>query len=88
MDRNFLEPLEPDRTAFDAKLPELLAAHKGKFALFKDGAFVDVYDAMDSAYVAGLSKFGLERFYIAHVTDKPLPEQLPALMAGVIRAYL
>jgi hypothetical protein len=86
MDKDPLDALKADRDAFAAKLPELLLTHAGKFALFKSGAFVDAYDSMDGAYKAGLTKFGLERFYIGHIATKQKPEQIPALMLGVIRA--
>lgn len=82
------DPIAADRAAFKALLPGLLEAHHEKYALIKDGALVDVFDRMDIAYEAGVDRFGLERFFIGHVTDKPYVHSVPALTSGVLRARL
>jgi hypothetical protein len=82
------DPFAADSNAFEALLPDLLRTHCGRYALVKDRALVDVFDDMNTAYKAGLNRFGLERFFIGHIMDKPSPVQIPALYAGVIRACL
>jgi hypothetical protein len=77
-----------DRAAFKAQLPALLASHRGKYALFKDGALVDVLDTMEAAYRAAVQRFGLATIFIGHIVEPSDSEQLPALMHGLIRAYL
>lgn len=77
-----------DRAAFKAQLPALLATHRGKYALFKDGELVDVLDTMEAAYRVAVQKFGLATIFIGHVVEPTDSEQLPALMHGLIRAYL
>lgn len=79
---------DANRAAFEAQRAALLKEHSGKFALFHDGALVDVYDSMDSAYKAGVEQFGLEGLYIGRVTDKPAMAQLPALMHGLVHAHI
>jgi len=81
-------PPSPDREAFEKQLPDLLKKHPGKFALFRGGAFVDVFDSVDVAYQSGIQRFGLEQIFIGPIIEKKPPETVPALMHGLIRAYV
>ena len=59
--------------AFVAKLPSLLKAHPGKFALMRDGEIVEFFDTARDAYFAGLRLFQEEgRFSIQEVVEAPV----------------
>jgi hypothetical protein len=77
--------LEQEQAAFDAQLDTLVREHSGKYALFRDGKVVGLYDDHAAAYEAGLDRFGLDTpFLIAHVA-KPQPEPISvAWDAGVM----
>lgn len=63
------------RTNFDVfmqQLPNLLAAHKGKFALMRHGQIVEFFDTPGDANRAGSKLFADEMFSIQQVTDSPV----------------
>lgn len=55
--------------AFVRKLPELLAARRGKFALMHDAEIVEFFDTAADAFRAGKKLHGEGRFSIQEVTD-------------------
>ena len=55
--------------AFVRKLPELLSARRGKFALMHDAKIVDFYDSAGDAYKAGVKQYGEGAFSMQEVTD-------------------
>jgi hypothetical protein len=61
-DRNF--------EAFQKKLPDLLAAHAGKFALMHDGEIVDFFDTVTDAVKFGHAQFGDANFSVQEVTSQ------------------
>lgn len=63
------DELKRNYDAFRAKLPELLATRRGKFALMHDGEIVDFYDSIADAYRAGLKQWPAGAFSVQEVTD-------------------
>ncbi len=55
--------------AFVQRLPELLAKHRGKFALMHDASIVEFYDTAADAYKVGIKEYGEGGFSIQEVTD-------------------
>jgi hypothetical protein len=63
------------RTNFDVfmqQLPNLLAAHKGKFALMRHGQIVEFFDTPGDANRAGAKLFVDGLFSIQQVTESPI----------------
>jgi hypothetical protein len=67
---------------FRAALPRLLTTEmKGKWVVFRDGTVQSVQETEESAYSAGLAKFGREG---GHVVAQVVEEQPHPLNAGVV----
>jgi hypothetical protein len=58
--------------AFSKKLPELLPAHRGKFALMRDGEVTEFFDTAGDAYLAGQKLYPDGGFSVQEVTDVPV----------------
>jgi len=58
--------------AFVKLLPELLATHRGKFALMHNGQIVEFFDTAADAYKVGVKNHGEEKFSIQEVIDSPV----------------
>jgi hypothetical protein len=58
--------------AFSKKLPEFLQAHRGKFALMRDGEVSEFFDTPGDAYLAGQKLYADGRFSVQEVTDAPV----------------
>ncbi len=59
--------------AFEKKLPELLPAYRGKFALMRDGEIIDFFDTASDAYIAGKKIYEKDQlFSIQEVLDMPV----------------
>ena len=66
------EEVRKNYEAFMRQLPELLAAHKGKFALMHSGVIVEYFDTPGDAHRAGQKLFTDGLFSIQEVTDSPV----------------
>lgn len=56
---------------FQAHLPQLLATHRGKFALLRQQKIVEFFDTARDAYVTGRLLFATDAlFSIQEVTDE------------------
>ncbi len=59
--------------AFEQKLPELLLAYRGKFALMRNGEIVEFFDTVRDAYVAGQKLFEKDKmFSVQEVVETPI----------------
>ena len=78
-------PIEDERKAFEALLPNLLKQHPGKFALIHDRKLLDVFDDFASAYAQGLDIVGLDvPFLVSEIQEEfPRPVSL-SWSAGVM----
>jgi hypothetical protein len=66
--------IEEEQAAFDSQLDELLKTYPGKYVLFKDGKPVEFFDDHESAYNAGLEKFGLDGPFLVAPVEKVSPQ--------------
>jgi len=65
------EEIEQNYVVFQAHLPQLLATHRGKFALLRERSIVEFFDTARDAYVAGRTLFATDQlFSIQEVVDK------------------
>ena len=61
------DQVERNFRAFNARLPELLKAHPGKFALLHNEEIIDFFDSLGDAVKFGHMKFGDTNFSIQQV---------------------
>ena len=73
-------------SAFERQKQELLKLCEGKFAVFRGGEFLGVFDTPQAAYEAGLNKWGNVPFLIKPVVEAEKPQQIPALYLGLLHA--
>jgi len=67
------EQIERNYHTFTRKLPVLLMAHQGKFALMRDGEIVEFFDTARDAYVAGQRLFKDDHiFSVQEVVETPV----------------
>lgn len=64
--------VERNYQAFLQQLSSLLATHKGKFSLMRDGNVVEFFDTARDAYIAGQRLFQDRLFSVQEVTDTPV----------------
>jgi hypothetical protein len=55
---------------FQAKLPELLKTHAGKFAVLRHGEIVDFFDTMTDAARFGIRMFPDDMFSVQEVSER------------------
>lgn len=66
------EEVTRNYTAFVQKLPEIVASHRGKFALMRNAEIVEFFDTAADAFRAGQKIFRDQPFSIQEVTDVPI----------------
>ena len=66
------EQVEQNYRAFEKKLPGLLPAHKGKFALMRDREIIEFFDTAGDAFVAGLKLYEDRLFSVQEVVEIPI----------------
>lgn len=65
------EIVDQNFEAFQKELPQLLQAHRGKYALLRDGKTVEFFDSMRDALIYGRDNYPDERYSVQKVTDTP-----------------
>jgi hypothetical protein len=78
--------LDAERKFYDARLPELLEHHDGKFVLIKGEALAGVFDTMNEALREGARRFGLEAFLARRVQKTSADVSFPAYTLGLLHA--
>ena len=63
------QALDNYRVFREKHLEALLATDPGKSVLLRDGRLIAVYESLDHAYDAGMSKYPDERFSVQEVRD-------------------
>lgn len=63
------DQVEKNYEAFTKQLPSLLATHRGKFALMRNGKIAQFFDTARDAHVAGQALFADGLFSIQEVSD-------------------
>lgn len=77
--------LEKEQAAFEALLDDLLAAHKGEFALFKGGKPLGFFPTHEQAYEAGLDQLGLDAEFLVARVEEPKAQPISvSWSAGVM----
>lgn len=56
--------------AFTALLPDIIGTQEGKFALLHDSELVSFFDSSISAYVEGVTRYGIGGFSVQEVTNE------------------
>src|SRR5262249_27453219 len=76
---------EKELKLYNARKAQLLSDKlEGQYVLIKSDEFVGVYPNGDSAYKAGLEKFGNVPMLIKQICSEERPDLVPALMFGLI----
>jgi hypothetical protein len=85
LDRDaILSCVAKESARFRATIPQLLAQYGGKWVVFRDGAVASVHSDEESAYVAGLQRFGPGGGHVVAVVREPEPVLLsPAIAFGL-----
>lgn len=67
-----INTIKAERKAFDAMLPQLIAAgHANKHALVKDGSVRSFHESAEDAYRAGVTTFGSEDPFLVACVAPP-----------------
>jgi hypothetical protein len=61
---------ETEKAHYQQLLPELLKAHKGEYAVFKDDDFLGVFPTNGEAYTAALHRYGITSFLLQPIREK------------------
>jgi hypothetical protein len=64
---NKLSALKINYAAFLRRLPELLAAHEGQYALMRDGDIIEYFDSPRAALLAGRGRYPDDLFSVQEV---------------------
>jgi len=66
------QQIETNYKSFEEKLPSLMASHRGKFALMRDGEIIEFFDTARDAYLAGMKLFEKDQlFSVQEVIETP-----------------
>ena len=82
-----IQALAHELAYFEAHKPDLLANHRGKFALIHEDQLLGTFDHFEEAFEVGVRQLGNRPFLIQPITDEPVTAQIPALTVGVISAH-
>ena len=66
------EQVKNNYETFQAQIPSLLPAYRGKFALMRDRKIVEFFDTARDAYVAGQKLYDDRIFSIQEVVETPI----------------
>ena len=66
------QTIDKNYEAFKQKLPSIIAAHAGKFALMRNQEIVDFFDTDRDAVVAGNALYNDGEFTVQEVTQTPV----------------
>lgn len=80
--------LETELEYFAKMKAELLRNHEGKFVLIHGNELCGSFDSAESAYNAGVEKFGLEPILVKKVTQVEEVYKNLALSLGLMNARL
>jgi hypothetical protein len=68
-----LDQVEINYQAFEKKLPSLIPAYRGKFALMRNEEIIEFFDTARDAYFAGKKIFEKDKlFSVQQITDTPV----------------
>lgn len=78
--------LEKELQFFEAHRAEWLQHHQGKFALVVGEELAGVYDSPQTAFEAGIDKFGNIAMLIKQILPTDPVAHIPALTLGLLNA--
>jgi hypothetical protein len=71
MDNDITKEIQANFVAFQQKLPDLMASHRGKFALMRHQELVEFYDTARDAFLTGQKLYPDGLFSVQEVVDVP-----------------
>jgi hypothetical protein len=71
--------LERERQFYEAHRADLLERHPGQYVLIKGSELIGAFPNAESAYAAGMERFGVSEFLVKQVLDREPVVVLPAL---------
>jgi hypothetical protein len=71
-DQQAREQVDKNYQAFLSMLPNIIAQHRNKYALMKDGQVIGYYSTLEDAYVTANKFYATEPFSVQNVTDVPI----------------
>ena len=75
--------------AFRARLPELLAKYRGKYAVIRDGKVQGIFGSLEEAYRHALERFGIDgRFIIQRIEEERVEYFSPTHVLGLDAAQV
>ena len=80
--------LQEELAYFQAHKQELLANHRGQFALIHGSKLLGIFPRFEDAFEAGVRQIGNQPFLVQPIMDEPAKVQFPALAVGMIDARL
>lgn len=60
--------LDTERQVFERNLAAWRKSHLGEFVLIKNDAIVGFFPTLDEAFNSGVSRFGVEPFFVQQIT--------------------
>jgi hypothetical protein len=81
------QTLQQELAYWNAHKSELLATHRGQFALIHGDQLLGTYTRFDEAFEAGVKQLGNQPFLVQPIEDEPTAVQFPALTVGMIGAH-
>ncbi|HCU25968.1 MAG TPA: hypothetical protein DF383_13200 [Deltaproteobacteria bacterium] len=82
-----VNPLEIELAYYESKKTDFLKSYEGKYLLIKGKEFIGSYDTAETAFNAGVEKFGAEAFLVRRITQEPEIVKIPALTLGLLHAH-
>lgn len=80
--------LDTELATFAKMRDELVASHKGKFALIHREDFLGSFDNAENAYRDGLARFGRDPFLVKLIGEQEETYQNFALSSGLMHARI
>jgi hypothetical protein len=71
-DQQAREQVEKNYQVFLSMLPNIIAEHRNKYALMKDGQVIGYYSTLEDAYMTANKFYAEEPFSVQKVTDIPI----------------
>ena len=80
--------LDQERQYFESHKADFLERYKNRYVLIKGSELIDVFPDDETAYTAGLDRFGLQEFLVKQVLEKEPVVFMLAFSAGRLDAGL
>ena len=72
MTQAVMDQLNKNQAAYEAMQTEMERKHMGRILLMHDGEMVEVYNNRSDAYKIGCEKFGMGKFSLVTVGERPI----------------